>query len=214
MKDDKKKIVVVGVLALVVVAVGAFQFSSMSAEPPAKKQEQVATTEGQEPAQGSEDKQFEPLNKLVAQALPTRDPFRMGSLVQDQPVEPAPQPVQEPVRQQKPAAPMQRRPASGLQGEIPPFNVGLAPGAQLPGAGGEVIPFQAENAFNYELAGVMVGERPVAVFKDEKGGQRLVPVGGSLDGDSRVTSITRGKVTVRHKGKTITLTMGGTASAN
>ena len=70
------------------------------------------------------------------------------------------------------------------------------------------LPFKDPNQFTMSLAAVIMGDRPAAVFQDEQGNQRLVTLGGRVDGDSVVTRIQRGTVTVAHKGKTVTLTVG------
>jgi hypothetical protein len=59
----------------------------------------------------------------------------------------------------------------------------------------------------------MLGAKPMAVFTDAQGNQRLILLGGSLDADSKVTSIDRDAVTVRFHGKTLRLTVEGTPNA-
>src|SRR5438128_2449852 len=71
MKDDKKKLIVVVALALVIVCVGAFQFLAGGSPAPAvtapKKDQKkdVAAQPANEP----------PKNPLFAQSLPAHDPF-------------------------------------------------------------------------------------------------------------------------------------------
>ena len=66
------------------------------------------------------------------------------------------------------------------------------------------------NQFSYTVSGVITGgNKPAAVFTDSSGNQRLVPVGGSLDGDSKVVAIDRGNVTIEHRGKKQRLSLGG-----
>lgn len=55
----------------------------------------------------------------------------------------------------------------------------------------------------------MTGSKPIAVFSDSNGNQRLVPVGGSLDGDSKVVAVEKGSVTIEHRGKKQRLSLGG-----
>lgn len=54
-----------------------------------------------------------------------------------------------------------------------------------------------------------MGDRPMAVFADSQGNERIVPVGSSLDGDSQVVSVQAGAVKLRVHGKTKTMTPGG-----
>ena len=54
-----------------------------------------------------------------------------------------------------------------------------------------------------------MGDRPMAVFADSQGNERIVPVGSSLDGDSQVVSVMAGAVKVRAHGKIMTMTPGG-----
>jgi type II secretory pathway component PulC len=78
------------------------------------------------------------------------------------------------------------------------------------GAGGgagltQGAPLRQPGEFAYQVKGVIVGKKPMAVFEDDNGNQRLVPLGGSLDGDSKVVAIEKGKVRIRHHGKEKTL---------
>jgi type II secretory pathway component PulC len=57
------------------------------------------------------------------------------------------------------------------------------------------------------VRGIVIGNRSVAVFEDENGNQRLIPEGGSVDGQTRVKRIERGRVTVETQGKEKTLTI-------
>jgi hypothetical protein len=93
---------------------------------------------------------------------------------------------------------------------IPPFQIET--GGRLPGAGevGLTATGPDPSAFSYRVSGVIVGARPAAVFTDPQGNQRLVSVGSSLDGDSKVVAIERGQVTVEHRGKKLRLSLGGT----
>lgn len=68
--------------------------------------------------------------------------------------------------------------------------------------------------FPYTVAGTMLGDRPCVVFTDASGKQKLVGAGGAIDGDSRVVSISKGLVTVNHRGKTKTFRVGGMNPSN
>ena len=67
--------------------------------------------------------------------------------------------------------------------------------------------------FSFSVSGVMLGSKPMAVFTDAQGSQRLVMLGGSLDPDTKVISIDKDAVTVRFHGKTLRLTVEGNPNA-
>lgn len=192
--DNKKKLVF-GALVVALLGVGAFQFVGGSGEAP-----KPAAAEPKK----DEAKTLALLHPSVP-PLPARDPFTPGRLPG------APEPEQK-----------QSEPAKGAGGSAPPSMGGSQPpmtwGDQLPQIGGgqgtETVPVTPQApVFPYTLIGVVAGETPAAVFTDTTGSQRLVTQGGSLDGDSRVLSIERGKVKIQFGKETLTLTIGGTASA-
>jgi len=92
--------------------------------------------------------------------------------------------------------------ASGPQtasGSNPGVNPGRETG-KIPGQTGD---------FAYALIGVVVGQKPVAVFQGGDGRQQLVAEGRSIDGESRVVSIRERQVVVIHRGRSIVLKLGG-----
>jgi hypothetical protein len=197
MKDDKKKIIVLSALALVIVCVGVFQFAlGGSPEPPpavAKKTDKKDAA--QQPAPEG------PKNPEYVVNLPQRDPFQSQILPQMTPTpQPTPTPTPAPVRQVKEPT---YRPMPGP--EI--TGAGFDPGAK------PIVVAVPEPKFAFMLSGVMLGEKPMAVFTDSQGGQRLVLLGGSLDPDSKVVSIERDAVTVKFHGKALRLTVEGNPNA-
>ncbi len=81
-------------------------------------------------------------------------------------------------------------------------------GVPLPNGAGQKMP--SIDDFPYTVSGTVMGERPcVVITENGSGQQKLVPVGGSIDGDSQVVSISKGTVTVRHRGKTKSFPVGG-----
>lgn len=246
MNGEKKKIIILGVLAVVIVGVGAFQFTASSgpAAPPkeAAKSEGGKATDGQpaeaatkdgaqtasqpgtptEQAAGEGEADVDPLARAVrgpasdplmglyARGLAPRDPFMPAGAVA---AAKAPEPPAEPKPEPKPAP--RPQPKTRPPRELPPFAVTPGP---LPGVGGPIeiqpgAPLRQPGEFSYSVSGVIVGAKPAAVFTDDSGRQRLVPAGGALDGDSRVVSVTADKVVIRHRGKTLTLSVGGTTNA-
>jgi hypothetical protein len=218
MKDDKKKIVVLGVLLAVMLAVGAFTFMGGGSSQPTVAADPAAgsgtgevvkvnangetatdTSAGAVPELKGEEL---PKNPLYAADLPQRDPFvtnlagagsRSGFV--------NPQPV---------TAPVQRAPRTTSYPSVAPYVPRMT--GSLPDAGSVTITSTGPDPsqFGYTVSGVITGGgKPAAVFTDSSGNQRLVPVGGSLDGDSKVVAIDRGNVTIEHRGKKQRLSLGG-----
>lgn len=222
MQADKKKLLAVGALAVVVLCVGVFEFAGGGSQEPAPTKKPAGHAKagaslvpGQNPAATSpdgkgssqvvaaNDGKGDKLAITQSDVTTERDPFD-GSKFQ-----------QLPPKQTGPITPSKVMPAPAplpLQGRL-----GIAPvqpdiaGSKLPnpGAGLPVAARAADpNAFNYSVSGVITGDRPAAVFADAQGNQRLIQLGTSLDPDTKVVAISRGRVTVRHHGKDMTLTVG------
>lgn len=227
--NDKKKVIVIGVLGTLLVGVGAFQFVQMGAsdQPATKKPEASKEAAQKSPTQKvasgdlipAEEPQAE--NKVVPEAnpiqglyalmtLPQRDPFSERSGVLE--VSDAAQTQVQPPKNPPPTYNPPRNP--GLDPYRPEIG-GTIP--NLPGmdaGAGSPNPIPDPNVFAYRLSGVILGKRPAAVFTDGQGNQRLVPLGSSIDENSRVTNVSHGSVTVKHRGETITLHVGGTPNDN
>ena len=71
-------------------------------------------------------------------------------------------------------------------------------------------PIQGE--FAYTASGVIIGSKPAVVLTSDSGKQMLVTLGSSIDGDSKVVGISKNKITIRHKNKTFTVSVGGNSS--
>jgi hypothetical protein len=205
--NDKKKLAIVIALAVVVLGIGAFQFVNMSGE--AKPQvKAVAKTEAPAPEDSlkAEDEGVDPaLQGLLVLNTSARDPFQSAALPLAE-GQTAPPPPVVPPRSGKTS-----RPPSDFQ--LPPSLGGLKPFDPGVNGGTKIEPgpkLRLPGEFSYRVAGVITGNRPAAVFVDDSGNQRLVTIGSSLDGDSQLVGVERGHVIVRHKGKTQTLTVGGT----
>jgi hypothetical protein len=209
--DEKKKIVVVGALVVVVLGIGAFQMTSGGLSGPQEKvktpgEQAVAAKDGD--AKKAETEEFVLRNPLFANTLPARDPFEEGSITNSlKPPEPN-RYVRPPVRNTSANPGTQPFRPLGAGDRLPEAFAGgnnsLQPG----------VPLRDPDAFALTVTGVIMGARPAAIFQDDAGNQRLVALGGELDGGSRVTGISRGKVTVSHKGKTVTLTVGANTDGN
>lgn len=227
MKNDQKKTTILVVLVVVVLAIGAFQFmpkgdaAAAAAALDAKNKAAAAVNAAEgdgvegENGDGSEtsvavNDQGEPVDEngniivktnAAGQAIPpmpARDPFQVpgdivAANVNPNPVQPAPNTTTQPA----PRTPKGNQPVNPeIFGTFPLMNGGSPSGPISP-----AVP----SGPNVRLMGVLVGDHPMAVFEDDKGNQKLVPLGGSVDGDTKVTSIKRGQVTISHNGKDKTL---------
>lgn len=220
MKDDKKKVVVLAALAVVIVCVGAFQVltSGSSASAPAKSEakksspedsnsETTATkTESQDAEYAADSAQTgDPLRQLYAIKLTARDPFtqlELPPLAEGATAATPPKVNPEPTRRGSYGGP--KVPPMPVPGDFSmggPLNNG-----GVPPMGDNIVPTGPQ----YSASGVIRGEKNMAVISDANGNQRLVREGQELDGDTRVHSISKGKVVLRKKdGKSITLNVGG-----
>jgi hypothetical protein len=209
--DEKKKLIVIGALTVVMLGIGAFQIVKGSSHAPAAAPTAVASTaktaSSESDATSSTNKDdsqaAQQANDLVKGSYPAHDPFK--PLVDANGTPPAQNNLQTP----PPATKLVRAPKSEA---FPAFPISKDPG-QLPVAsaqGGVTTPIKPPAPeFGYKLAGVIMGKKPCAVFVDAQGAQHLVELGGSLDGDTRLVDLDRGHVVLRVKDQTKTLTLGG-----
>lgn len=230
--DEKKKIAILATLFIVLIGVGAFSFvKSGSTEQPAVATKETKSTdpgtaeapketESGTAIQGEGEAKSEEAGKtaeaeetgidpalIVAAKLDARDPFDGRrwdlSLQKPEPTQPQPQ-------QQRQAPVRTPRPGSGLAGGgFAPLPIGQG-NPNLPtvtaGPDGKIVDLQE---FQWSVSGTVEGGRPCAVFTDSAGKQKLVAVGGSIDNDSQLLSISKGKVVISHRGKTKTFSVGG-----
>jgi hypothetical protein len=62
---------------------------------------------------------------------------------------------------------------------------------------------------HYSVVGVIQGAKPMAVVDDGSGNQKLVAVGSSIDGDTRLIGVDSSSVSVVIRGKVHRMFMGG-----
>ncbi len=193
--DDKKKLAIVGVLAAIVVGIGAFSFLGGGSKSPAKAA--VAPPSKKDAVAAPETKGVP--NPEFAAKLPERDPFKSSGDVA--PVTPAPT---QPKQQSAPPPPHMRGNFASAADVLPNANAPLTVALPAP-------------VFSYRLAGLILGRHPAAVFMDtadKSASQRLIPIGGSIDGDTQLISVNKGLAVVSFRGKKLRLTLGGTPDAN
>ncbi|HRJ26820.1 MAG TPA: hypothetical protein PLO61_04835 [Fimbriimonadaceae bacterium] len=206
---EKKKLMVIGALAVVILGIGAFQMTAGSA-PPTKSSKPKSKKSAAESAEI--DPKATQIEQMVAGVLPQRDPFLPGNLPLD-----AATAKPEPAKPPQAAPPkLPRRPDRGQwagggyapmdpMGSLPPVSPNGQIGIQPSSATAPTTP-------TISVSGTVLGDRPVAILKDEAGNQRVIPLGGQIDPSTKVVGIERGKVTLERHGKRQTLTAGGTQS--
>jgi len=199
-KPNKTKLLVIAALGIGLAAVGVFQFTASSGKPEKKapaivdRSKEAAADENQKTRTAIEQ-------SLTAQLAKPKDPFKPIPLAKDQDTENSASTV---VKAPTDAI---QRPNVNYRGPalanptMPP----MAPnGAVTAGA-----PLRAPDEFAYKLVGVVSGPRPVAVFQDDAGHQKLVRQGEPVDEGSRVIAVSDGQVVVQHGKKNLTLSVGG-----
>jgi len=212
MASQKAKVIALASLGVVLLGVGAFQLTQGSPENKAKPKAARAATNAAE-LPGEDEQAWQ--DQIAISPHAPKDPFQPGQLT---PLDPNNPPETKPAVATNPTG---RRPLRVIQQQpsrpIPPLEIGgTLPGLHDNGSKVAAVPdapTRRPDEFGYAVSGVIIGSRPMAVLQDESGAQRLVKLGASIDGDSEVIAIERGKVTVRHRGKVLVLRVGGNSSA-
>jgi hypothetical protein len=200
---EKKQQVAVGVLALAVVSVGAFQFKSLNSAPEAPEavelsasaeaksndKDLLALTQHKNPTVEEKDDELrKQLTKILVANTRPRDPFTPANaedFIDDAKVITPPSPGN--TGSSSPQIPPLNPIPGVLGGSTTVFNPDTGEGISNLA---NVQPAQPE----YRLKGVMLGTKKLAVFEDASGNQRVVPLGGSLDSETKVVAIEDGKV--------------------
>ena len=208
--DEKKKLIIVGVLAVVIVSVGAFEFLGSGSPPPApaaatgsktvkKTQEEIdaAKKKEQDDLVKKSTDGYEEKNAQVAGHLSVRNPFKPEYEINHRDPDPSTQKVDT----ESAGVPKTSQPIPTISGGDPGSEIGKHPGVKP-----IAVP---EPKFTYHCVGAVVGNNPMAVFADGSGAQKMISEGGAIDGDSRVVKVSQNHVTVVFRGKKLTLTVGG-----
>jgi hypothetical protein len=197
---DKNKKIVIAALGAALLGMGAFQFMGGGGEEPAP-----AKTEAKKEDPKKDEKLL--ANRVQIPPLGAKDPFHPVQLPGGvQPEDPKPVSPQENTGSQGSSQPIPKDiwgPGEGPFGPLDPNN-----------EGDPNVPTQVEKpVFGYSLIGIISGDTPAAVFADQTGNQKLITLGGEIDGDSKLISIKGNQAVVKFKDETLKLTIGGTASA-
>ena len=205
MNREKKQLVVVGVLAVLVLSVGAFQFTRKDPPPPPAAVKESAKSKNDADKPVVPKRKYEELTDL-----PPKDPFEIATFVAG----PSKAPVVVPPVEKTtvPGTALNNPARDKIEGTLPgtggafdlkPFDKGTVPPLEV-----KEIP-----VFGYSLVGIVEGSHPMAVFEDEKGNQRLVEVGQSVGSSASVLSISGGKVRVQFNKQTLVFNVGGNPNA-
>lgn len=200
MTQDKKKLLVIGILFLALVAVGTYQFVGSSSPAPQKSNTSKAKAADNSGTPLQPDVEETP-SGLHAFGLTPRNPFQPGTLPSESKVD---EPENNRIVQAPPEKPSPRVPTP-YKGDKPPWDptipgVSLQPGGEAPAPA---------NEFTYTLIGLVDGPTPVAVFLTGDGVQKMVRVGEYVGQNAKVVRIQNGSVTIQADGKTITQRVGG-----
>jgi hypothetical protein len=195
MQDERKKLLILGLLAIVMVAVGAFQFKPGPAP---------VVTKSSSPAPSPVAVQGQVASPVSAEPLPVlaeRDPFAVPQIA-DRPEE------------KHTVALSAGADQTAFNGAIPPMPISgkemmASPVPSSTNAVPKPVP-----TFDWMVTGVVVGGHPIGIFVDRTGNQRLIVVGSMIDPNSRLVSVTRNSATVNFRGRMLRLSVGGYPNAN
>lgn len=221
MNKDKKQMLVLGVLVLVVVAVGAFQFMGAKPKPAAttdtkkdEKKDETLVADNTKPV----DLTAQIVEGLMGGTSGERDPFAPQAVLID---EPEGQPGEN--NMVNPVDPNGgKRPPTEITGQVEPWPVNMNQGQGAPGTfsgngnnqgnGGNVEVAPVGNGTPYALRGVMIGRtKKMCMLETTEGKQILVLEGQKLgkELETTVIEITENYVVLSHRGKVINLALLG-----
>lgn len=213
MGNEKKKTIILGVLIAMVLGIGAWQFMGSGSEPTSKKPEPKASAEATQPTDDATEN-LTAENDPSLFGLKRKNPFQPYKLPQDTSVANNQNTIVKAPEENTPRRPNGPRLSPQYGGSMNPYPIESPGSNPIPNPNANVqlnpgTPMRSPNEFAYSLSGVVDGPNPVAVFVSDSGQQKMVPLNGSIEPGSRVVGIRDGKVVVSHKGKTITLRVGG-----
>jgi len=204
MQADKRKIIVVAVLLVTLLAVGVWQFIGTSS--PSPKERPVSRQEKREPKPLPEKEPENSAFRYADMGLVRKDPFQAGTLPDDpSTTSDDGNVVVAPPEENNPPKETRRPPIRpNINTSVPLFDPNQPGTVTTPAP-----PARSPDEFTYVLVGIVEGPNPIAVFQNDSGQQKMVPLNSFVEKNSRVVAIRDGKVTVRHNGKTLTFSVGG-----
>jgi hypothetical protein len=193
-RASPKQWAAVGILGLLLLSVGVWQWQSLSGRSNAPRPASQPSQTGQAGPTGSD--RLDGLTQIDTgfAPFPPRDPFRPTVAV----AAPTPSRVAQPTRP----------PAREISGTPPVPPVALpAPGAKLELHPAEK-PAEPPPIPNWTLVGIVQGPRTLAILKDSEGNRRFVQLGDQLEEGWRVRRIERSTLTLQKGRTTISIQVG------
>jgi hypothetical protein len=224
MSKDKKQMAVLGVLVVVVLAIGAFQFMgpkpkpTIKAEPKKDKPKDDALVAD---GAGNLDPMKVYIDSLIQGASGPRDPFAPQAVLIEE--NPGQQGEQQPTQYVNPYRPDGgQRPDNEIEGGFQPYKVDPNQGnghsgtgsGQANGGGATVVPDNSAAGFSgpYALRGVMIGRSKKMCMLETRDGRQLLALEGQRLGkelETTVVEITESYVVLRHRGEVHNLALLG-----
>lgn len=230
MDKQKKQTAIMGVLLLVLVAVGAFQFMGPKPAAPATETAASESDSGTTPTTGSAieagsgdqvatiqgEGAETSIDPMASTPLAVRDPFLPTGMAQAAAKDNAEAgqktaaPVSPPVVQANPQT--VSRPNASIGGNVPfvnpfpnehPSGLGQLPQVGSMSGGPSAGPnIEPAKRSGYKVVGTIVGKQKMVVLEDPDGNQVLVPEGKKTpDGKARVVGVQKGKAKVSQEGQ-------------
>lgn len=200
--EEKKKLVIIGVLGLLMVGIGAFQFLPSAPAEPAKK---PTTASGQATQLATATYTPDTIGTVALNGpsdLDPRDPFEPDPTLI--PHDPADKTLVPPV-----VRPTLKHETFPEAGPIRPLPLPGSVPSNVPNSAPESSPEPVVANPGLRLAGVVDGPHQLAILVDTKGTQQLVEVGSSIDGESRLLAIGHQEALILFRGKSLRLKTGG-----
>lgn len=204
MSKDKKQMIVMGALVLVIVAVGAFQFMGGSKKkgPVAEADESKLAIEagsGEEVAAGKDYTPPVLPPGFEFPGLDKRDPFQAQAKILDEP--------KDDKRPPQWTDPNKGRPTTQITS-----GRGYDPVPTGPPGSGNTESSRAVGEPPFDVVGIIQGSRStMAILSPDEGRQQMVSIGDTI-GDWTVAAISPNTIEVRYKGKSETLNLRKTSS--
>lgn len=184
----------VGILGLLLLGVGVWQWQSLSGRSNAPRPTPRSSQTGQTGLTNSDRSDGLAMGSVPFAPFPPRDPFRPTVAAATPTVSRVAQPTRSSAREISgtPPVPPLALPAPSGKLELQPAE---KPTEQPP------IP-------NWTLVGIVQGPRPLAILKDSEGNRRFVQLGDQLEEGWRVRRIERGTLTLQKGQTTLSIQVG------
>jgi|GEM_PF-772577 len=194
--------IAIGVLSMVLVSVGVWQWHSMSGRKPSPRTANAAAAATAQNPSTASRAAGNALTGASFTPFPARDPFRPTITAA----------FSTPNRLVPPEKTSQKTTPRTITGTPP------VPPIALPPPGGlEIKQTDAPEPTpvpDWTLVGIVQGPRPLAILKDSEGNRRFVQLGDRLEGGWRVRRIERGRLTLQKGQQTISVNVGSSTTSH